>query len=441
MVDIERFQNSEDQALIIGAGPVGLSIARGFLRAGIPYVQVEATDHVGGNWAHGVYETAHIISSRRTTELPDHPMPADYPDFPSAAQMRSYFEGFARDAGLLPHIRFGAEVEQVRQDPDERWAVRFKGGVEARFKAVIVCNGHHWKRSLPAWVSSFGGEVLHSKDYKRPEQLAGKRVLVVGGGNSACDLVSEAARVSASADWSLRRGYWFLPKTLFGVPSIELIHPWVPVFLQRLIIRAAIAVVVGDYARYGLPKPEHRIFEAHPTVNSEVFHYLKHGRIRVRRDVAEVRGQTVRFTDGEEATYDTVACATGFDLAFPFLPEGAVPVRGKVAELWAGGLRPEYRHLYVVGTSQPRYGIGPLLKPLADLLPELYRLQDELTIPLGELLRRLGERPPDTHLMDPHAAMRQMAMARRMLPVIRWRARKMGVSRPASAPGAAVTAA
>ena len=420
---------TEEQALIIGAGPVGLSVAKGFLEAGIPYVQVEASGDVGGNWAHGVYETAHIISSKKTTELPDSPMPADYPDFPSAAQMFRYFQDYASKHGLMAHIRFHSEVVSVRPRPDQRWDVALADGTEATYKAALVCNGHHWKRSLPPWVSQFTGELLHSKDYKRPDQLAGKRVLVIGGGNSACDLVSEAARVSATADWSLRRGYWFLPKTLFGVPSIELIQPWVPVFVQRLIIRAAIRVVIGDYTKYGLPKPDHRIFEAHPTVNSEVFHYLKHGRIQPRTDVAEVRGQTVRFTDGAEATYDLIVAATGFDLAFPFLPEGTVPVRGKVAELWGGGLRPEHRHLYIVGTSQPRYGIGPLLRPLAQLLPELYRLQDELTVPLGELLRRLGERPPDTHLMDPHQAIRRMAVARRMLPVIRWRARRMGLMR------------
>lgn len=427
----EQSEKTEDLALIIGAGPVGLSMAKGFLERGIPYVQVEASGDVGGNWAHGVYETAHIISSRSTTELPDSPMPADYPDFPSAAQMHAYFRDYASKHGLLPHIRFHSEVVAVAPRADGRWQVRLADGFEATYKAVLVCNGHHWKRSFPPWASQFTGELLHSKDYKRPSQLAGKRVLVVGGGNSACDLVCEAARVSTHTDWSLRRGYWFMPKTLFGVPSIELIKPWVPVAAQRLIIRAAIAVVIGDYERYGLPKPDHRIFDAHPTVNSEVFHYLKHGRVHPRGDVVEVSGQTVRFADGGEGTYDLIACGTGFDLAFPFLPEGTVPVRGKVAELWAGGLRPEHRHLYVVGTSQVRYGIGPLLRPLAQLLPELYLLQDELTVPLGELLRRLGERPPTSHLLDPHQAIRRMALARRLMPVIRWRARRLGLLRAA----------
>ena len=83
--------NTRDQFLVVGAGPLGLAMAKALGESGLPYTQIEATDHVGGNWAHGVYKTAHIISSRRTTEYPDFPMPSDYPDFPSAAQMCDYY--------------------------------------------------------------------------------------------------------------------------------------------------------------------------------------------------------------------------------------------------------------------------------------------------------------------------------------------------------------
>jgi cation diffusion facilitator CzcD-associated flavoprotein CzcO len=418
----------DDRLLVIGAGPTGLAMAKALKEAGIAYTQVEATDHVGGNWAHGVYETAHIISSRRTTEYEDFPMPADWPDFPSAAQMKQYFEAYAAANQL--EVDFGRTVTRV----EPAWTVTFADGAVERFKGVVVCNGHHWSRSFPAWVADFRGEVIHSKDYKRPDELRDRRVLVLGGGNSGCDLVSEAARVGASADWSLRRGYWFLPKTLFGVPTVELMKPWLPVWAQRLFIRAALRVVVGRYEDYGLPRPDHAMFEAHPTVNSEVFHYLKHGRITMRPDVAGVDGTTVRFTDGSAATYDLVVCATGFDVAFPFLPPGAVPVRGKVPQLYAGMLRPEYRHLYVVGGYQPRYGIGPLLRPLALLLAQWVRLQDEVDVPLGEVLRRLGLRPPTTHLVDPHRAIRQLRWAQRLLPLLRWRAKRMRVV-PAAAVG------
>ncbi|MES2641313.1 MAG: NAD(P)-binding domain-containing protein [Myxococcota bacterium] len=415
-----------ERLLVIGAGPTGLAMAKALAEAGIPYTQVEATHDVGGNWAHGVYETAHIISSRKTTEFADFPMPATYPDFPSGKQMHAYFQAYAEAFGLRDTIRFGAEVTQVAPD-GAGWVVQLGDGTRERYKGVVVCNGHHWARVFPAWTKDFTGEVLHSKDYKRPDQLAGKRVLIVGGGNSGCDLASEAARVGLSADWSLRRGYWFLPKTIFGRPTVELLHPWMPVPIQRQVIRALIRIVIGRYSDYGLPEPDHALFEAHPSICTEIFHYLKHGRLTPRPDVASVAGRIVTFTDGTTGEYDVVALGTGFDLSYPFLPEGTVPVVRKVPQLYAGMLRPEHRHLWVVGGLQVRYGIGPLLRPLGLLLADWVRLQDEVAIPLGELMRRSGEPLPTTHLVDPHASIRRMALGRKVVPLLRWRARRMGV--------------
>ncbi len=427
--------------IVIGAGPVGLAVAKALGEAGLDYVQVEATDHVGGNWAHGVYTTAHIISSKKTTEYADFPMPAHYPDFPSASQMRAYFESYADHFGLRERIRFETEVVAVHPvGPEARdgWDLTFGDGTTERFRGVLVCNGHHWARSFPAWAEPLIGTpaLMHSKDFVEPAQLAEKRVLVVGGGNSGSDLISEAARVATRADWSLRRGYWFMPKTFFGIPSIELIQPWLPVPAQRLIVKTLLKIVVGDYARYGLPHPEHRLFDAHPTVSTEVFHYLKHGRIHPRPDVrtAEAHkggGLRITFSDGAVSDYDLVVCATGFDVSFPFLPEGMVPVRGKVAELWAGMLRPEWRHLWVIGTTQPRYGLGGLVRPGAQLIARWCHLQDELEVPLGAVVKDLGLPPPKSHLMDPHMILRMIAVAQHLTPLIRWRARRLRATPPA----------
>lgn len=399
--------------LLIGAGPLGLAVGKALSEASVPFQWVEATDHVGGNWAHGVYETAHIISSKSTTEFPDWPMPESYPDFPSAQQMCEYFERFTDAHALRPKIRFLTEARAVRylSGPSPTWEVDLQRGEQTlteRFRGVIVCNGHHWCKDLPSWAKGCGDVLLHSKDYRNPSLLAGKRVLVVGGGNSGCDIVSEAARVGAVARWSLRRGYWFLPKTLLGRPSVELISPWMPVSAQRALMRALLRISVGRYEDYGLPAPDHRLFEAHPSVSTEALHYLKHGRIAVRPDVASASGGEITFVDGRTETYDLVVCATGFRLAFPFLPEGMVPVVGKTAQLYGSLLRPEHRHLYVVGTGQARYGIGPLVRPLALLVTRFIALQDQIEPNLGALMHDLGQRPADSHLVDPHKAIRQM---------------------------------
>jgi cation diffusion facilitator CzcD-associated flavoprotein CzcO len=452
---------------VIGAGPVGLAVARALLQNSIPYEQLEADDDLGGNWYHGVYETAHIISSRKTTEYADFPMPAEFPDFPSAAQMLEYLNSYAEAFELRPHIQFRTKVVMCRPEKakdnsvataekrahrngratvpepvanasdshktldigrptlDRLWEVELGNGEKRIYKGVIVCSGHHWDKRFPNYAGKFTGEYIHSKDYKNPQQLADKRVLVIGGGNSACDVASEAARVGRSSDLSLRRGYWFLPKVLFGVPIPELVPGWVPVSVQRLFLRLVLKIAVGKYENYGLPKPEHRIFEAHPTLNNEILHYVKHGRIRPRPDVAKFEGRRVVFVDGSSAEFDMVVCGTGFNLSFPFLPPGVVPVEGKNALLYAGCTLPDYKNLYIVGTPQVRYGFGPLITPAAALLCRLINLQDQMELPIGLVLKESGARLPTTHLVDPHKALRQMRYAKYTLPLLLRKERRM----------------
>src|SRR5688572_20434415 len=187
-----------DKHAIIGAGFCGLGVAAAFQREGIPIDIFEAADDLGGNWYHGVYESVHIISSRKTTEFAEFPMPEDWPDFPSAAQMLEYLRAYAAHFDLRRHIAFNTRVERVAPAGDGAWEVTV-GGERRVYGGVVVCNGHHWDRRWPEYPGSFAGKMIHSKDYKRADELRGKRVLVLGGGNSACDIAVEAARVAASS--------------------------------------------------------------------------------------------------------------------------------------------------------------------------------------------------------------------------------------------------
>jgi hypothetical protein len=401
-------QDRSDIFLIIGAGPCGLSHAKALIDAGIAYEQVEADDEVGGNWYHGTYRTAHIISSRKTTE---------FSDFPSQRQMGDYYKLYTETFGLRPQIEFNTKVTAVRPRADELWDVEMADGGQRAYKGVLVCNGHHWHKRFPSYPGKFTGEYIHSKDFKDPAQLAGKRVLVIGGGNSACDVVSEAARVSETAHLSLRRGYWMTPKTVFGKPSIESPLMALPVSVQRLLLRILLRVIVGKYEDYGLPRPDHRIFEKHPTISTEIFHYLKHGRIKPRTDVARFEGKTVHFTDGTSDEFDMIVAATGFYVSFPFLPEGMVPMKNEqLPLLYAGCVLPEYRHFYLIGTQQVRYGIGPLLTPGSQLVAKMILLQDQMELPIGLVLKESGYKLPDTHLVDPIAALRRMRLAKYFMP-------------------------
>ncbi len=419
-------KNYSGKMLIIGAGPCGLGVAKALKEADIAYEQVEADDNVGGNWYHGVYETAHIISSRKTTEYADFPMPANYPDFPSRQQMSDYYSLYADTFGLRKNIRFQTKVVMCRPVENDAWEVEFANGEKTLYKGVIVCNGHHWDKRFPTYEGSFSGEIMHSKDYKKPEQLQGKRVLVIGGGNSACDVVSEAARVGSEAHLSLRRGYWFLPKTLFGQPSAESFAMYLPVFIQRIVLKMMLKIVIGKYEDYGLPHPDHKLYEHHPTVSSEMLHYVKHGKITPHKDIKSYHEKTVTFVDETSCEVDTIVCATGYFVSFPFLPEGLVPVKnGNIAQLYGGMFLPEHKNLLIFGTQQVRYGVGPLITPASELLAKMLKMQDEMELPIGLVLKESGAKLPTSHLVDPIASLRSMKIAGWTLPLLARKERKL----------------
>lgn len=419
-------KDCSEKFLIIGAGPCGLGVAKALKEAEILYDQAEADDDVGGNWYHGVYESVHIISSRKTTEYADFPMPSEYPDFPSRKQMSDYYKLYADKFGLRENIEFHTKIVKCLPRKDETWEIENANGEKRIYKGVIVCNGHHWDKRFPEYDGNFSGEIIHSKDYKSPEQLKNKKVLVIGGGNSACDIVSEAARVSSEAHLSLRRGYWFLPKTLFGQPSAESFALYLPVFVQRAILKLMLKIVVGKYEDYGLPHPDHKLFEHHPTVSSEILHYLKHGRITPHKDIKNYDGKTVNFVDGTNAEIDLIVCATGFYVSFPFLPDGLVKVKnGNIAQVYAGSVLPDYKNIYVFGTQQVRYGVGPLITPAAKLLTKIIKLQDEMILPIGLVMKEAGAKLPETHLVDPIASLRAMKIANYTLPLLKRKERRL----------------
>lgn len=404
--------------LIIGAGFCGLGVAAAFGRDGIPYDQVEADDGIGGNWKHGVYDSVRIISSRKTTEYKDWPMPSTWPDFPTAGQMLEYLTAYADHFGLHEHIELSRTVKLVEPyglRENGLWRVDFEDGESRVYGGVVVANGHHWCRNMPAYPGEFDGEIIHSRDYRSAEQLVGRRVLVIGGGNSACDIAVQAARVAKSVSLSTRRGYWFMPKSLFGVPTTEYIKSWLPLPVQRAFLKWAVRRHVGHYGDYGLPEPDHRVFDRHPTINSEVLDEIRAGRIQPRKDVARFDGSTVRFKDASDDEFDLVVAATGYKHSFPFIAPGIVRWRGGMPDL-VGGMFPRYhRNLYFFGTGQPRYGAGPVITVGAQTLAGVVRTQGRLRTPMGSLLSRLGQEAPTTWIRDPHKSIRQMKFARRIL--------------------------
>jgi hypothetical protein len=382
---------------IIGAGYAGLGVAKAFRDAGIEYDHVEKNAYIGGNWADGVYDSTHIISSRDTTAYEELPMPSHYPDFPSKAQMLDYLESYCDRFGLRDRIEFETEVRNVEPIDDTGmagWRVSTTAGDTREYEGVVVCNGHHWATRKPEYEGEFSGKQLFGKDYKNPADFQGERVLVVGVGNTGCDIAVEAAEQFGNSWISMRRGNWFLPKTVFGIPVAELDRPFVPVRAQKAFMKAVLKVVFGSYERYGLPEPGYDLFEKHPIVNSQLLYKLRHGVVLPKPGIARLDGRTVHFDDGTDEEFDTIVWATGYDARFPFLDEGMFEWKDGLPKL-VGPNVPGKARLFIFGLLQPRGGAGPLISKGSRLLAEMVKVQRKLDRPLVDILQRFREPSAD----------------------------------------------
>ncbi len=416
--------------LVIGAGYAGLGVTRALRADGIDVEVVEQNDDVGGNWLNGVYDSTHIISSRDTTGYAEFPMPRGYPDFPSRDQVLAYLRAYAEAFSLRDLIQFRTLVTRVvpvTPDGVGGWdaTLRLPDGTVAtrRYAGVVVCNGHHWDRRVPTRPGTFSGLQLHSKDYRNPGDLAGSRVLVVGAGNSGCDIAVEASRHFGHALISMRRGYHFLPKTVLGIPAAELDRAWLPLWAQRAFLGTMVRVIHGSNERYGIPAADHRLFDRHPVVNSEMLHALRHGRVEYRPDIERFDGNTVTFVDGRHDEVDSIVWATGFSVSFPFLDRDIFEWEDGIPKRVFGMLAPTMAGLYVFGVLQPRGGAGPLISRGSELLARMARIQAGVDHPIAVDLARL--RPAEArHLVGVSETMREIAVANRILDVYSWRQRR-----------------
>ena len=195
-----------------------------------------------------------------------------------------------------------------------------EGTHRARYAGVILANGTLAEPNVPAFRGEFTGELLHTSAYKSASQLAGKRVLIIGAGNSGCDIAVDAVHYAASVEMSVRRGYYFVPRYLFGRPSDTLNQGKpLPARIKQFVDKRVLQAFTGDPVRFGFPKPDYKLYESHPIVNTLILNHLGQGDLAIRPDVDRFDGRTVHFRDGSSGEYDTVLLATGYTLDYPFV--------------------------------------------------------------------------------------------------------------------------
>lgn len=398
--------DTRQQIALIGAGPSGLAGARNLQKLSLPFQGFETHSDVGGLWnidnpRSTVYESAHLISSKHTTEFSEFPMRDEVADYPSHRELRRYFSDYAEHFDLRRHFRFGARVlrvEPVGDGATPLWRVTWQEAAgppqQAEFKGVVIANGTLAEPSMPAFPGHFDGELLHTSAYKRADHFKDKRVLVIGAGNSGCDIAVDAVHHAKSVDLSVRRGYYFVPKYIFGKPADTLggklrLPPW----LKQKIDSTVLRWFTGDPVRFGLPKPDYRMYESHPVVNSLVLHHLGHGDIGVKPDVARFEGRTVHFKDGRSQAYDLVLCATGYRLHYPFIDRALLDWEGMAPRLYLNILSRRFDNLAVLGMIEAS-GIGWQGRfEQADLVARFFKAQAEGS-PRANALRAAKAGPP-----------------------------------------------
>ncbi|MCC6412578.1 MAG: NAD(P)-binding domain-containing protein [Saprospiraceae bacterium] len=367
---------------IIGAGCSGITAVKNLAEAGLTnLVCFEKGNRLGGNWVYtaaeghsSVCETTHIISSKTLSQYSDFPMPSDYPDYPSHKQVLQYFENYAHHFGVEKYIRFNTAVAKAQKTHDECWELTLSDGSVETFNYLLVANGHHAVPRHPSWKDQFTGTYKHAHSFKNNHDMAGKKVLVVGAGNSGCDCAVESSRVAERVDISVRSPQYIVPKFMMGKPTDTFAKgvQWIPGPIRNVIQTLSLRLQIGRYRDYGLPEPDFPPTKAHPTVNSELLDKLRHGKVFSKPGISHVEGQTVHFADGSSADYDVIVAATGYKVAFPFFSHefinwedaGSVPLYQRV-------FHPEHASLFFIGLVQPQGCVWPLSEAQSRLVARL----------------------------------------------------------------------
>lgn len=342
---------------VIGAGAAGLCAAKHLAQAGAAVTVFELGSRIGGLWVYEndnglspAYASLHLNSENRVTAYRDFPFPDGAPLYPDHRAVARYLEAYADAFGLRRLIRFNARVAAVEPRGTGQWRVTLADGTAEPFDAVVVASGHQGVPKHPPFAREFAGEYLHSHAYRTPEPFRGKHVLVVGAGNSACDIAADICAVTGSTTMVARSPVLFMPRMFLGVPTSRVLarveKRWMPWALRRRIRELIARMAHGRMEQWGFVTPKTR---THPAGHHLLMAQFIWGRVSAKPGIAGVAGQDVRFVDGTAGRYDTIIAATGYNVDLPFLSPALSPVNGPWLDLYRRVVRPGVPGLYFVG--------------------------------------------------------------------------------------------
>ncbi|XP_045334836.1 flavin-containing monooxygenase 5 [Leopardus geoffroyi] len=412
---------------VIGGGASGLSSIKCCLEEGLEPVCFERTHDIGGLWRFqenpeegraSIYKSVIINTSKEMMCFSDYPIPDHYPNFMHNSQVLEYFRMYAKEFDLLKYIRLKTTVCSVKKQPDfstsGQWEVvtESEGEKEVNvFDGVMVCTGHHTNAHLPLesfpGIEKFKGQYFHSRDYKNPESFTGKRVIVIGIGNSGGDLAVEISHTAKQVFLSTRRGSWILNRVAdYGYPLDVLVSSRFKHFLLKICGQSLANHFLEkkmnqrfDHEMFGL-KPKHRALSQHPTVNDELPNRIISGLVKVKGNVKEFTETAALFEDGSrEDDIDAVIFATGYTFAFPFLEDSVQVVKNKISL---------YKNVFPPNLEKPTLAFIGLIQPLGAIMP-ISELQGRWVTQVFKGLKTL----PSQSKMKAEIAKAQEQMAKR----------------------------
>ncbi|XP_069793863.1 flavin-containing monooxygenase 5-like isoform X2 [Narcine bancroftii] len=371
---------------IIGAGASGLTSIKCCLDEDLEPVCFERSNDIGGLWNFqeqvidgrpSIYKSLIINTSKEMMCFSDFPIPEDYPNFMHNSKIMDYFRLYAEHFNLMKYIRFKTNVCTITERTDfsstGQWDVvtrDIEGNLEtSTFDAIMVCTGHHSSPHLPLdsfpGIEIFKGQYMHSKDYKQPMVFEGKRVVIIGIGNSGGDLAVEISRHAKQVFLSTKRGAWIVSRLAGkGFPGDMIYNRRI----NNLFALSTISWLIErdlnkrfDHVNFGL-KPRHSFCSQHPMINDDLPNRIISGGILVKPNVKQFTESAAVFEDGTVEDVDAVIFATGYIFAFPFLDESVIKVDRNNVFLYKYVFPPqlEQKTLAIIGLIQPLGAIMPI---------------------------------------------------------------------------------
>jgi dimethylaniline monooxygenase (N-oxide forming) len=380
---------------VIGAGSSGLAVLRALREKGIAVECFEQGSDVGGLWRYendnglsGAYASLRTNVSRPRMQYPSFPMPRSYADFPSHRDMARYLGAYAEAFGLREFIRFRASVERLEHVPSGGWCLELDDGTVHSYRAVVVAVGLFWCPKVPDYPGTFGGAAIHSHEYRTPQPFTGRRVLVVGAGQSAAEIAVEVSQVAARTNMSVRSGTHVLPRWIAGKPyDTRDINPLnrIPWRLMNHVYGLRVAQELGP-APASWPQSVRRVLEGIPIISSDLLPAVRGGNVVVKPAIDRLGQDRVRFVDGSEEMLDRIVYCTGYRISLPFLPSSLMSADGRDFPLYRRIVPLDVNGLFFAGFVDAPGGLLPVVEAQGEWIAAV--LAGQLILPSSELMQR-----------------------------------------------------